>query len=67
MTSRVGKADRLRRAVQSKAVVRIKRSPRNADRVDGIVVAVGSRWALIAQTGDGGSSRVWSPSESRTW
>lgn len=54
MTSRVSKADRLRRAVQSKALVRIKRSPRNADRVDGIVVAVGSKWALIAQTGDGG-------------
>ena len=54
MTSRVSKADRLRRAVESKALVRIKRSPRNADRVDGIVVAVGSKWALIAQTGDGG-------------
>ncbi|GID67179.1 hypothetical protein Acy02nite_50600 [Actinoplanes cyaneus] len=34
--------------------MRIKRSPRNADRVDGIVVAVGSQWALIARTGDGG-------------
>lgn len=54
MTSRARKADRLRRAVQSKALVRIKRSPRNADRVDGVVVAVGSKWALIAQTGDGG-------------
>ncbi|MEU4244932.1 hypothetical protein [Actinoplanes sp. NPDC026619] len=34
--------------------MRITRSPRNADRVDGIVVAVGARWALIAHTGDGG-------------
>jgi hypothetical protein len=53
-SSRVGKADRLRRAAGSQALVRIKRSPRNADRVDGIVVAVGSKWALIAPTGDGG-------------
>ena len=34
--------------------MRIDRSPRNADRVDGIVVAVGAKWALIADTGDGG-------------
>ena len=53
-SSRVNNADRLRRAAESQALVRIKRSPRNADRVDGIVVAVGSKWALIAHTGDGG-------------
>jgi len=53
-SSRVSRADRLRRAAESQALVRIKRSPRNADRVDGIVVAVGSKWALIAHTGDGG-------------
>jgi hypothetical protein len=53
-SSRVGKADRLRRAAKSRALVRITRSPRNADRVDGIVVAVGSKWALIAHTGDAG-------------
>jgi len=53
-SSRARKADRLRRAAESQALVRIKRSPRNADRVDGIVVAVGSKWALIAHTGDGG-------------
>ncbi|MGX6605226.1 hypothetical protein ACWKSP_24285 [Micromonosporaceae bacterium Da 78-11] len=34
--------------------MRIGRSPRNADRVDGIVVAVGCKWALIANIGDGG-------------
>jgi hypothetical protein len=50
----VRKAGRLRRAAESQALVRIKRSPRNADQVDGIVVAVGSKWALIAHTGDGG-------------
>lgn len=53
-SSRVDKADRLRRATRSQALVRITRSPRNADRVDGIVVTVGSKWALIASTGDGG-------------
>ena len=53
-SSRVATAGRLRRAAESQALVRIKRSPRNADRVDGIVVAVGSKWALIADTGDGG-------------
>ncbi|MFC3741174.1 hypothetical protein [Paractinoplanes deccanensis] len=47
-------ADRLRRAAESRKLVRIKRSPRNADRVNGFVVAVGSKWALIADTGDGG-------------
>jgi hypothetical protein len=55
MTSaRVSKANRLCRAAKCQALVRIKRSPRNADQVDGIVVAVGSKWALIAHTGDGG-------------
>lgn len=53
-SSRVSKAGRLRRVAESQALVRIKRSPRNADRVDGIVVSVGSKWALIAHTGDGG-------------
>jgi hypothetical protein len=47
-------ADQLREAVESRALVRVKRSPRNADRIDGIVVAVGAKWALIAQTGEGG-------------
>lgn len=53
-SSRVSGADRLRRAAECQALVRIKRSPRNADRVDGIVVAVGAEWGLIARTGDGG-------------
>jgi hypothetical protein len=47
-------ADRLRRAAETQALVRIRRSPRNADRVDGIVLGVGSKWALIAHTDDGG-------------
>lgn len=44
----------LRRAAGSQALVQIERSPRNADRIDGIVLAVGAKWALIADTGDGG-------------
>ncbi|MBU2665468.1 hypothetical protein KOI35_18330 [Actinoplanes bogorensis] len=47
-------SSQLRRAVASRKLVRVGRSPRNADRVDGYVVAVGSKWALIAQVGDGG-------------
>ena len=31
-------------ALESRALVRVSRSPRNADRVDGFVVAVGSLW-----------------------
>ncbi len=57
--SRARKADQLRRAAETQALVRIKRSPRNADRVDGIVVAVGSKWALIANTGDAGFFEGW--------
>ena len=41
-------------AVDSKSLVRISRSPRNADRVVGYVLGVGSKWVLISQTGDGG-------------
>ena len=58
-SSRVGKADRLRRAAESQTLVRIKRSPRNADRIHGIVVGVGSKWALIADTGDAGFFEGW--------
>lgn len=35
-------------------MVRISRSPRNADRIDGFPVAVGAKWVLIADTADGG-------------
>ena len=58
-SSRAGKADRLRRAAESQTLVRIKRSPRNTDRIDGIVVGVGSKWALIADTGDAGFFEGW--------
>lgn len=35
-------------------LVRIKRRPHTADRIDGYVVAVGKKWALIQATSDGG-------------
>ena len=47
-------SDQLLGAIDSESLVRISRSPRNADRVDGFVHAVGSKWVLIRQTGDGG-------------
>ncbi|WP_110240177.1 hypothetical protein [Nocardioides gilvus] len=46
--------DELERAMREQTLVNISRSPRNADRVDGFVVAMGSKWVLIAQTRDGG-------------
>ena len=58
-SSRGGEADLLRRVAESQALVRIKRSPRNTDRIDGIVVGVGSKWALIADTGDAGFFEGW--------
>jgi hypothetical protein len=54
MSSKSRSADKLRDAANSRTLVRIRRSPRNADRIDGFVIGVDSRWALIAQTGDGG-------------
>lgn len=47
-------ARRLTEAVKSATLVRITRSPRNADRVDGFVLSVGAKWVLISKTGDGG-------------
>ena len=46
--------DRLRQATESMTLVRIDRSLRNADRVDGFVLALGSKSVLVAQTRDGG-------------
>lgn len=44
----------LKRAAESLTLVRVHRSPRNADRVDGFVLEVGRKWVLIADTRDGG-------------
>lgn len=46
--------NRLAQALDAKTLVRVSRSPRNSDRIDGFVLAVGPKWVLIAQTGDGG-------------
>lgn len=35
-------------------LVRVERKPKYADRLEGFVLRVGSRWALMAQTVDGG-------------
>ncbi|MFJ2368737.1 hypothetical protein [Microbacterium sp. NPDC087665] len=44
----------LRRGQEAKAILRIERKPKFADRVDGIVLRIGKRWVLLAQTTDGG-------------
>ncbi len=50
----MGNRARLRRAAEDKAFVRIVRSPRHADDIDGFVVAIGERWAVIQATLEGG-------------
>lgn len=54
MSSRAKIAKQLAAAARSKALVRIERTPRNADQLDGFVVGIGSKWVLISRTGDGG-------------
>jgi hypothetical protein len=45
---------RLRAAIEKQHIVRVERSPKFADRLNGFVVNVGDEWALMAQTSDGG-------------
>lgn len=45
---------RLKKALKAEQLVRIERSLRNADRVEGFVLGLGTKWALIAATRDGG-------------
>lgn len=54
MNMRSSIRSKLDRAVQARHVVRVLRKPRFADPLDGIIMRVGRRWALIAQTVDGG-------------
>lgn len=54
MPSRARVAKRLAAAAGSKALVRIERTPRNADQLGGFVVGIGSKWVLVSRTGDGG-------------
>jgi hypothetical protein len=54
MSARPKASRRLATAAAATTLVRLERSPRYADRVDGFVVAVGRKWALLAATTDGG-------------
>lgn len=51
-TKRVRK--RLSAAIGDQRIVRIERNLKFADRIDGFVVLVGKRWALVARSSDGG-------------
>lgn len=44
----------LRRGLEERSILRIERTPRFADHVDGIVLRIGAKWVLVAQTTDGG-------------
>ena len=45
---------RLLEAIDEQRIVRVERTPRFADRLDGFVVQVGEKWVLMAQSSDGG-------------
>lgn len=45
---------RLIRAMNTMTLVVVERKPKHADRLEGVVLRVGSKWALMAQTVDGG-------------
>ncbi|TFC05047.1 hypothetical protein E3O42_04115 [Cryobacterium adonitolivorans] len=51
-TKRIRK--RLGDAIGDQRIVRIERKLKFADRIDGFVVLVGKRWALVARSSDGG-------------
>lgn len=54
MASRARVSRRLAKALDSRCLVRIETSPRNAERLDGFVVGIGAQWVLVAETGNGG-------------
>lgn len=45
---------RLLRAIGEQHMIRVERTPKFADRLNGFVVSVGEEWALLAQSSDGG-------------
>lgn len=45
---------KLRRAMNEQRLVRVERSPKYANRLDGFVVDAGKKWSLLAQISDGG-------------
>lgn len=54
MASRDETKTKLHEAISQQRIVRVERKPKFADRLDGFVVLVGERWALMAQISDGG-------------
>lgn len=50
----MGTRARLLSALQGQVMVRIVRSPKHADNIDGFIVAVGKRWAVLQATREGG-------------
>lgn len=50
----MGIRKRLSAALAEQVMVRIDLRPKHADRLDGFVVGIGDKWALIAATMDGG-------------
>lgn len=44
----------LENAISEQHIIRVDRALKFADRLDGFVVAVGGKWALMAQSSDGG-------------
>ncbi|TPW75807.1 hypothetical protein [Schumannella soli] len=54
MTSAKNIRRKLEAGIGADRFVRVERDLRHADRIDGFVLAVGSEWALLAATGDGG-------------
>lgn len=45
---------KLAKALRAQHLIRIERSLRHADRVEGFVLGLGTKWALMAATRDGG-------------
>lgn len=50
----MGNRRRLGDALVNQVMVRIDLAPKHADRLDGFVVRIGEKWALLAATMDGG-------------
>jgi hypothetical protein len=54
MQSQAEVEERLVAALSASRIIRIVRSPPNTDLVSGIPLAIGSKWVLLLETGDGG-------------
>lgn len=50
----MGTRGRLAKAQRDTTMVRVVRSPKHADKIEGFIVAVGDRWAVIQGTHEGG-------------